>query len=204
MTIKRVYHPDNEDQNVSRETLQKLDQYAKMIRRWTARINLISPRTASDVMGHHIQDCAHVLLANDIPGRWLDLGSGAGLPGLVVAIQNPAMAVTLMEADQRKAVFLREAARQLEIPVTVITQRIESAPPQAAQYVSARALAPLPRLLAYVDRHLAPGGIARLMKGRGWKEEVEDAKKKWNFTYNVRTSRDARGIVLEIKDLRCA
>ena len=189
--------------SVSRET-DKLAQYAALIRKWNGAINLVAPSTLDQVESRHIGDCLKLVqvsrAASDI---WVDLGSGGGLPGLVVAICRPDLDVRLVESDKRKGSFLRSVIREVGLAnATVIAERIETTAPMKAQQVSARALAPLPLLLSYVHRHLAPGGTAWLMKGRNWQEEVRLAQSDWSFNFAVHSSAtDPDAAILEITEL---
>lgn len=188
---------------VSRETKARLALYQDMIRRWNPRINLVAPSTLDDLEGRHVEDCLQIAdLAKDLVGTWVDLGSGGGLPGLVLAIAlaDSGIAFTLIESDQRKAAFLRAVIRETALrQVTVLPQRIETVPPLNAAYISARALAPLPQLMAYLDLHLAPWGKAFLMKGRQWQAEVEEAGKEWSFDCVAHPSRTQDGAaILEV------
>lgn len=171
--------------NVSRETSERLQAYLSLLRRWSPRINLVSPATLEDAWHRHVEDSLQLLRLRPEPGpHWTDLGSGGGLPGLVVAIAapDPATRFTLIESDKRKAAFLRRVVGALSLNnTTVLPQRIESATPQMASTVSARALAPLPTLVAYVQRHLAHDGTALLPKGACWREELRAAEARWRF-----------------------
>lgn len=192
--------------SVSRET-EALSKYASLLRKWNPAINLVAPSTLSDIETRHVRDCVQLVhLSNSAKGTWADLGSGGGLPGLVVAICRLDVHVHLVESDRRKGSFLRNAAREIGLSnVQVISDRIESAEPLAASNVSARALAPLPLLLSYVDRHLAVGGRAWLMKGRHWQSEVEEARKSWRFSFEAHPSvTDSEAAILEISDLHHA
>lgn len=171
--------------DVSRETAARLDRYAALIRTWNPRINLIAPATVADLEQRHIADCLQlVAFAQPTGGLWADLGSGGGLPGLVVAIacMDRPVRFLLVESDQRKSAFLRTVIRELGLTnASVTTARIEAIDPLNAAYISARALAPLPRLMPYLDRHLAEDGQAWLMKGRQWQAELSEARKAWKF-----------------------
>lgn len=162
---------------VSRETEGKLRAFSQLITQWTARINLISKATEDDVWHRHIVDSAQ--LFPHIPAeaaRVVDLGSGAGLPGLVIAMLaaelRPGLSVTLIESDLRKATFLRTAARELGLNVFVLSRRIEQTDPLGADVITSRALAPLVRLLPLAARHLAPGGSCLFLKGASWRDEL--------------------------------
>lgn len=182
---------------VSRETSERLQIYGDLLVRWNNHINLVAPGSLEDLQTRHIEDCLQVAqLTQAETGKWVDLGSGGGLPGLVLAIAkaDTDLSFTLVESDQRKAAFLRTVAREVGLPqVTVLSRRIEALPPLNADYVSARALAPLRQLMAYLHLHLAPTGTAFLLKGRQWQAEVEDAKGEWFFDYVAHPSRTQDG-----------
>ncbi|EEW24894.1 glucose inhibited division protein [Rhodobacter ferrooxidans] len=121
----------------------------------------------------------------------------------IAAELQPQARFTLIEADQRKATFLRQAAQELNLKVQVLAQRIESTPPQAADVVSARALAPLDQLLSYAAWHLAPSGVGLFPKGTNFAAEVVDARKKWDFDIVVIPSKtEPAAAVLKVKDLK--
>ena len=172
--------------DLPRATLDRLEALDALVRRWTERINLVAPSTLPDLWTRHIADSAQLWsLAPAGLETWADLGSGGGFPGLVIAALTADAGhprVTLIESDGRKCAFLRTAARELGLSVTVLDRRVEAAAPQGAAVVSARALAPLPALLPLVARHLAPGGIALLPKGRDFAAELDAARAAgWRF-----------------------
>jgi 16S rRNA (guanine527-N7)-methyltransferase len=194
--------------NVSRETLDLLQAYAALLEKWSAKINLVAPGTVADLWDRHILDSTQVFaLAPRTAMTWVDMGTGGGLPGLVCAIlardQMPNCKFTLVESDQRKSAFLMTASRELGLAkLQVLAQRIESVPPQGAQIVTARALAPLPDLLSMVQRHIASDGIALLPKGKAYAEELEAARHEWHFAAVAHVSRtDPAARVLEIKEI---
>jgi 16S rRNA (guanine527-N7)-methyltransferase len=167
----------------SPETTARLAAYRDLLLRWNTRINLISAETAAEIDQRHIADCAQLqpLLPQD--GPIADIGSGAGLPGLVLAIMQPEREVHLVESDKRKAAFLVEASAQLKLPmVRVHACRAENAklPPLSA--ITARALAPLEALLPYAADFLAPGGVAVFPKGKTAEKELTEAALDWHFT----------------------
>ena len=143
--------PDAGALDVSRETFARLETYVGLIQKWNPRINLVSRNSLDDLWIRHIEDSLQVARAIPMPDRWVDLGSGGGLPGLVAAIlaaeESPDTRFTLIESDQRKSVFLRTVARECDLNVQVISDRIEKAKPQKADVLSARALADLTTLL---------------------------------------------------------
>lgn len=190
--------------DVSRETSERLEQYAALLKRWNPRINLVSSASLAQLWSRHFLDSAQIFaLAPAGARRWADLGSGGGFPGLVVAIlaadAAPDLRVTLVDSDGRKAAFLATVARELGLQVDVRSERIESLPPLAADVLSARALAPLSSLLGHVVRHLAAGGTALFLKGAGHAEEIAEARRSWRFELKIRPSKSApEGVILEI------
>ena len=193
--------------NVSRETSELLEAYVALIRKWTRKINLVAPSTLETIWDRHIADSAQVYdLAPPEAVTWADFGTGAGLPGLVAAIlakrDRPDLIVTLVESDKRKAIFCRTVVRELGLNAEVVAERIENLPPLMADVVSARALAPLDRLLDLTAPHLAPGGIALFPKGADHQSEVDAARATWHFHLDTPASRtDSRAVILKIKDI---
>lgn len=179
--------------NVSRETHDRLLQYESLLRKWNPAINLIARSTMDSIWNRHFRDSLQVFdLAPPDAHQWADLGSGGGFPGLVSAIvaadERPELHVSLVESDQRKAAFLMAVARETDVDVTVISERIERLAPMSADVLTARALAPLTRLLEYAEHHLLPSGRAIFPKGAAWRDEVRQALESWKFTYQNSTS----------------
>lgn len=170
---------------VSRETGERLATYLELLGRWQRRINLVAASTLADPWRRHILDSGQLArLAPPGARVWADLGSGAGLPGLVLAILGvPEM--HLVESDQRKAAFLREAARVTGAAVTVHATRIESAILPALNVVTARALAPLDRLLPLAAPHLGKDVTAIFPKGRQAQHELTKARAHWHMTAGI-------------------
>jgi len=184
---------------VSRETEDRLVAIVALLEKWQRTINLVAPATLPTIWTRHIADSLQLVpLAGDA-ARWVDLGSGGGFPGLVVAAalaERPDADVTLIESDTRKAAFLREAARIAELPATVLPARIEQAAPKIAagvEIVSARALAPLPKLLALAHPLLAQGARGLFLKGQDVDNELTEASKSWRFKASVIPSRTDKG-----------
>jgi len=166
---------------VPRETSGRLLTYAELLLRWNAKINLISRRDEAQLLSRHIEDALQ--LVSLIPGgiaAGIDLGSGAGVPGLVVAIAT-GVHFDLVDSDKRKAAFLREAARVTNAPVTVHNARVEKLALPPAKLVTARAFAPLRRLLDLAHPLVATGGIFLLPKGKNVDAELTDARSRWNM-----------------------
>lgn len=130
--------------DVSRETMDRLGAYASLLEKWNPKINLVSSSTLANTWHRHLADSAQLwALAPEGAKSWMDIGSGAGFPGLVIAAiaaeKLPDLAVTLVESDRRKSVFLKTVAREMGVTVNVITERIEMLEPQNADILSARA-----------------------------------------------------------------
>ena len=187
---------------VSRETLARLEAYAELLTRWSARINLIGRDTIADLWRRHILDSAQLrAFVPDRARNMIDLGSGAGLPGLVLAILG-APGVELVEADSRKCAFLREAVRITEALVTLRPCRIEAVSPHPVDFVTARACAPLDRLLGLAEPFLAPDSECLFLKGERVGEELTLARKSWTMTPSLHQSRsDPRGVVLRLQQV---
>lgn len=187
---------------VSRETLDRLEVYAAHLRKWNAAINLVSKATLDDLWTRHLADSAQIY--GLVPANTqvlVDLGSGAGFPGLVLAILG-VPAVHLVESDVRKAAFLREVARVTGAPVTVHPVRIEVADTPPADIVSARALADLSLLLPWAHGLLKPGGTCLFPKGRTVEDELTAVKDSWNMRVERFPSQtDPAGTILRISDL---
>lgn len=200
--------------SVSRETLDRLKTYESALQLWQKTINLVAPSTLGHVWHRHFADSAQlVALAPPAPKTWVDLGSGAGFPGLVVAILLAPEAktrVTLVESDARKAAFLREVARQVAVPVDIFCERAEQAATRvslhACDVVSARAVAPLTRLLALAKPFTGAHTVCLFPKGRDANTELQDAEIAWKFNVELGpslTDSDARiAIIRELTPRR--
>lgn len=196
--------------NVSRETLASLEKYAAILKKWNRAINLVSASTVDQIWSRHILDSAQVFrIAPKHANLWVDMGSGAGFPGLVVAClakaERPALEFVCIESDQRKAEFLRTIVRELDLNAKIIANRIEKVPPLGADIVSARALAPIPRLLDLAEPHLGPGGTAVFLKGAGFHQELDDAASEWSFDIEIEPSiTESSGVILTLGGIRRA
>ncbi|WOI55944.1 16S rRNA (guanine(527)-N(7))-methyltransferase RsmG [Palleronia sp. LCG004] len=197
--------PDFGDTNVSHETLEYLAAYARELLKWNKRINLVGRATTDDVMSRHIDDSLQVYDAVENPtGIWCDLGSGGGLPAIVVAIcaRETALEVVCVESDTRKSAFLSHMARLLDLNVRVIIGRIEAVDPIKADIISARALAPLEKLLTFAERHAKPHGVCLFPKGETLQSEIHRASEEWQFSLEAIPSRtSSRSAILKITDI---
>ena len=192
---------------VSDATREKLEALNRLLHKWNPAINLVARSTLPDAWTRHIADSAQIF-AFLPPGAktWLDLGSGGGFPGLVVAIlaqdHAPDLRVELVESDQRKCVFLQTVGQSLGLPITVTRSRIEALTPRGADVVSARALARLDQLCKYALPHLGPGGIGLFLKGALVEDELVEARKHFSFDAQVvRSPVDGHSVVVRIADL---
>jgi 16S rRNA (guanine527-N7)-methyltransferase len=187
---------------VSRETLARLEAYLALLSRWSAGINLVGRDTLADPWRRHILDSAQLRPLVPAAARSLiDLGSGAGFPGLVLAILG-VPGIELVEADSRKSAFLLEAARVTGARVTVRRARIEALPGRPFDVVTARALAPLDRLLGLAQPFLAADSLCLFLKGARAGEELTGAGKGWTMTATSIESRsDPRGVVLQLRQV---
>lgn len=191
--------------DVSRETLARLEAYAALLVRWQSAINLVGGDTLNDLWRRHMLDSAQLLPLIPARARCLtDIGSGAGFPGLVLAIMG-GCPVHLIESAGKKAAFLREAIRVTGAPATVHHGRIERLSPWASDVVTARALAPLSTLLDYAAPYVSRGGkgaVCLFLKGARADEELTEAAKSWTMSVErFRSVTDPAGVILRIGDL---
>ena len=187
---------------VSRETLGQLEAYADLLKRWSGRINLVSHNTLGDLWRRHFLDSAQLLPFIPNKARSLvDLGSGAGFPGLVLAILG-VPGIELIESDARKGVFLREAARIANASVKIVDSRIETVKPHMADVVTARACAPLDKLLPLAQRFIGPNTLCLFLKGEHAEEELTAARRGWRMSVARHPSRaDPRGVILKLEQI---
>lgn len=194
--------------DVSRETMERLATYEALLLKWQKSINLVSAGTLPELWRRHMLDSAQlVTLAPEGARRWADLGSGGGFPGLVIAILlagRPGFEMHLVESDQRKCIFMREVARATGAPATIHNKRIEAFAEGAGAFdvVSARALAPLDRLLGWAAPLFGPGTTGLFLKGKGVEDELTLARKSWIFEADLHPSQsDPAGSVLVLRGL---
>lgn len=196
--------------NVSRESLEKLETYADLLMKWQKQINLVGPKEVPRLWSRHIADALQLI--EFIPKHVtcvVDLGSGAGIPGLIIAaaLERENFQIHLVESNGKKAAFLRAAIRELELSAVVHCERIESLYGQEwttdLQMVFARALAPLPKLMELSAPFLNKSGKMLFLKGLDVDSELTETTKYWNIGYEKHPSRTyAGGCILNIKDFR--
>lgn len=190
---------------VSRETAARLDLYVAQLRRWQSVKNLVGPATLAEVWTRHVADALQLLaLAPDARG-WLDLGSGAGIPGLILAIAGgPEISVDLVESNARKCAFLTETARLTGARARVHAARIEAVIPnfRGVDVVCARALAPLEQLLDWTEPLLNSGTTGLFPKGREVEAELTRAAARWTVAYDLVPSRtESMARIVRVNDL---
>lgn len=198
--------------SVSRETLARLSSYQALLGKWQKSVNLVGPATLAQFWGRHAADSAQILaLAPAHAKCWLDLGSGAGFPGLVLAIllaeRTPAARVHMVESDRKKANFLRTVVRECGLTAEIHHQRIEAVPLDAGlppiDVITARALAALPQLATLMSRFFNPSTVALVHKGRDWQEELTRCRQYWKMQTHIHASlTDPAARMIEISELQ--
>ncbi len=192
---------------VSRETFEGLEAFEAMFRTWATRINLAAPSTLDDIWTRHILDSAQLASLAPEAIRWLDLGSGGGFPGLVLAFllkERPAGQIDLIESNRKKAGFLQAAIGQFSLPARVHARRIDEEIKGLAkpEIVTARALAPLPELLDLSFPWLSTSATGLLHKGRDYGREIQESSLLWQYDLVEHRSKvDADSVILEIANL---
>lgn len=192
---------------VSRETVERLERYIALLREWNTQHNLVSAGSLADVWRRHVWDCAQLARLVPSEARTLaDLGAGAGFPGLVLAaLLSDRVQVTLFEATGKKVRFLEAAASAMGLGVAVRNLRIEDAPPQKFDVITARAMAPLPKLLSYAQKFVGKTSVCLFPKGQNVEVELTEARKHWKLKVRKHPSlSDPSGTVLEIRELQYA
>jgi 16S rRNA (guanine527-N7)-methyltransferase len=193
---------------VTNRTRDNLERFVALLGAWQRTHNLVAGGTLKEVWTRHVADSLQLLDHAPDFRHWVDLGSGAGFPGLVVAIaceDDPERRFTLIESNNKKAAFLRAAIRETGARATVVAERIEAQAGRVepADVVSARALAPLPSLLRLGAPYLREDGVMLLLKGQDFVQEIESASKSWDFdVLDFASVTDSGGRVLAIRHLR--
>lgn len=190
--------------NVSRETLARLQTYAGMLADWNARHNLVSEKSLSEVWRRHFWDSAQLAPLVPATAKTLaDLGSGAGFPGLVLAeMLRDRVQAELFEATGKKAKFLEAVAQRLALPAKIRNERIEAAHRKRFDVITARACAPLPKLLGYAQHFAGPETVLLFLKGQNIGAELTEAHKSWKMKVRRHQSlTDPSGVILEIREL---
>jgi 16S rRNA (guanine527-N7)-methyltransferase len=191
--------------NVSRETLERLTLYVEMLTDWNTRLNLVSKASLEDVWLRHVWDSAQLVPLIPVGVKTLvDLGSGAGFPGLVLALMlERKVAVTLFEATGKKCDFLRAVSQQLALNVDIRNARMEQVQPKPFDVVTARACAPLAKLLGYAQHFTKKNTVCLFLKGQSAEAELTEAQKFWRMNLVKHPSQThAESVILEISQLK--
>jgi 16S rRNA (guanine527-N7)-methyltransferase len=188
--------------DVSRETSDRLAAYVALLRKWNPAINLVSARSLDDIWRRHILDSAQLIaLIPSGTDRVVDLGSGGGLPAIVLSCFGR-FTVHMVESDRRKAVFLGHAVQALGLDARVHAARIDAAPAMVADIVTARALAPVADLLDHAGRFLAEQTQCLFLKSLDVASELTQATKGWRFDADLTPSlSDPRGVILRMRNV---
>ena len=194
---------------VSRETYDKLRDYESLIQKWNPSINLVAKSTLSDIWNRHIVDSAQVYYAAsaELSGNCTDIGSGGGLPAIVIAIlaqgADKQAQMTMVESDKRKSVFLRTAIRELGLNnANVVNERIENVQIPVSKFISARALAPLTELFGFAEKLSDDKTTFLFQKGKNWLSEIGIAQNHWSFDYEaIKSETDSNAVILKIRGL---
>lgn len=189
--------------NVSRETYERLKIYQELLVKWQAKINLVGPDTIHDVWQRHFIDSLQLLpLIQDKSFRAVDMGSGAGFPGMVMAIAGMSD-LHLIESDTKKTIFLKEVARVTATHIHIHNKRIEGVDINNVQLVFSRACASLSQLFSYSQKYVSRETICIFHKGKNYQKELLDSGDEWLFDYSVHPSiTDVQGGILQVKNLR--
>lgn len=190
--------------NVSRETSARLATYETLLNTWQVHMNLVGPSTLPAIWQRHFADSLQLQALAPAGQHWLDIGAGAGFPGLVIALADPQARVTLVESIRKKCGFLNAAAVALQVSdqVTVENRRVETLPAQGFDIITARALAPLAQIMAWGLRHATPSTRWILPKGARVAEEIAHAERDFRFQYELIESRtDPSGRIVIATDV---
>ena len=191
------------DTNVSRETLADLATYVELLKSWNEKINLVSPDTISEIWERHISDCLQLFnLAPRNAKHCVDLGTGGGLPGLVLAIaakRFDGLRFSMVDSDSRKMVFVSNVVRVLGLHAEAVHGRIDDLPAMNADVVTARALAPLSKLLSFAERHRNSEGICLFLKGENADKELTAASDDWHMDVEkIKSATNPNACILKI------
>lgn len=192
--------------DVSRETMDSLNQFADLVIKWNKSINLISRSSIPEIWHRHLADSAQLFKIADPSSdhNWIDIGTGGGFPGIVISIlskqQRPNLSVQLIESDGRKCAFLRTVIRALELNCTVLESRIEEIPELSADVFSARAFSNLSNLIEIIAKHAGPDTKSYFLKGMSHDVELTEARENWHIDVtHFPSMTDTTASILKVK-----
>lgn len=191
--------------NVSRETLALIEAYIELLDDWRQRINLVGPNEMAHVWSRHVLDSAQLVPMVGSDARVVDLGSGAGFPGLILGChaKTTGGSVTVIESVGKKCAFLSDVATKLQLPVRIINGRVEASRAGSVDFVTARAFAPLPKLIEYAAPWISLGATGLFFKGERWREELTQAQEYWTLAYEAIPSRTSQtGVILKVTEAK--
>ena len=197
-----------EKYNVSRETFEKLKTYECLLKEWQTKFNLVSNSTLENAWERHFLDSVQLFkLIPQTAKTLMDFGSGAGFPGMVIAImanaKTPYLKVSLVESTTKKTLYLNEVKKQVGVEVEIINERIEKIKPHIVDVITSRAMTSLDALLQYALPFCGKKTVCIFPKGKKYAEELREAQKKWCFNYQIVDSEQSdEGKILVITDLR--
>ena len=193
--------------NVSRETLELFCEYEALLSKWNKKMNLVSQNSLFDIWERHFLDSGQIINHVEAAGkRWVDLGSGAGFPGLVVALllrdRKIDCDIILVEKNLKKVFFLKEVVRKLDLNVKVLNKNIRTIEPLNADILSARAFSELNELIEIAYHHLKIGGVCLFLKGENYRRELDKTLNYWFFHYDVVYSySNSSGNIIRVKNI---
>ncbi len=196
--------------NVSRETIEKFEIYEAHLKKWAPKINLISLSTIDDIWSRHFNNSAQIIKKFDnMPRSIIDFGTGAGFPGLVIAAfiaqEINDYKITLVDENHKRISFLRETARAMDLRIEILHSKVEALVPQKYEILTARAFAPLDKLLDLSHTYAQEGARLLFPKGKDVRNEIEIAQRKWNFNFEIEVFDKTTGsCILEISELERA
>ncbi len=193
--------------NVSRETLNGFYEYKALLYKWNEKINLVSKHTLINIWERHFLDSGQIIINVEASGkRWVDVGSGAGFPGLVVALllrdRKVDCDLVLVEKNPKKVFFLKEVIRKLNLSVEVVNENIYTLEPLNADILTARAFSELNNLMEIAFRHRKKEGICLFLKGENYKIELDKTLNNWFFDYDIVGSlSSSSGNIIRVKKI---
>ena len=193
--------------NVSRETIKSFRQYEALLYKWNKKINLVSPNTLTDLWVRHFLDSGQIINFVDASGKkWVDIGAGAGFPGLVVALllrdRKIDCDMVLVEKNMKKVFFLNEVIRKLNLNVKIVNNNVDAIEPLNADILTARAFSELKKLIELSVRHRKKKGVCLFLKGENYRIELDKTLNYRFFDYDILDSiSNSSGKIIRVKKI---